>query len=118
MPDIVYALQHPIQEFKLAVIERRSKAEKDDVVVKPNALKYRRYYRRQMVARRIVGYGCDEYQFGYDNTILSEDDRGDLLAPMRNPVGWWEPFNPWKLRHVRAALRSRRVGFVNFGEFE
>lgn len=49
--------------------------------------------------------------------ILGEDDRGELVAPAPTPEHWL-PFKPWRLRHLRAALNSRRLGLINFMEFE
>lgn len=77
---------------------------------------------KQIVAWRLANlpmlYGTmDYYAPELVDGILGEDDYGELYAQMADPE-LWEPFTPFKLRHIRAAMKSRRLRQINFMEFE
>lgn len=123
MPDLAYIIRHPIQELRISREVRRGRVKRVHATPAmpkhPTRLRMAFYYWTQDVARRIVGLTSYEDAYSdFDNDrILSEDDRGDLVAPAARE-GWWEPFKPWKPRHLRAAFESRRIGQINFMEFE
>lgn len=117
MPELTYVLRHPIQELRLALLDRLHR--------KPAAPRHpvraairldRRIRRRERVAYRLMGpvfIFPDEVR----DDLLGQDAGGYLVARASRPEHW-EMFKPWKLRHLRAALASRRTQSINMLDLE
>jgi hypothetical protein len=118
MPELLYALRHPVQEFRLARLARASRPPRPPRHPVRAALRLdRRIRRREAIAYRIIGGDALDFPDEVRDDLLGQDQGGYLVVRSSLP-DHWELFKPWKMRHLRAAFASRREQSVNMLDLE
>ncbi len=123
MPDLAYILRHPIQEARLTFYpeaKRWARLKRLLIGAWLHRRRMERYFAYQRMAWRLLRlrpeYGGN-YADEMRSDILGEDENGDLMGPSRTPE-LWESWRPWRIRHICAALTSRRLNRIGMLELE